>query len=143
MNQTLMFFQSRLTRLLGLTLAVLVVAAAGAGSASAHNDECGLTEANDWHCSWYDPEQASGAKHWFSAATTLRSWFSASVTGNSGYYVTQKCVHVTRGSDGAELQVACGWGYQSGGIASNWRPGYLWTRHGASGTRWIHGNGWH
>lgn len=128
-----------------LSAALLVLALfsiGGPGMASAHNDSCGIDESANWHCTWYDPNQEPGAQHWFNAAVTLRNWYAASVSDGNGGGVTQKCVHVKRSSDGAEQQVACGSGFQSGGIASNWKPGWLFTRHGAASTRFIYGGGW-
>lgn len=126
---------------LGTALITLIFASAGGVStASAHNDGCGFE--GQWHCNWYDENQAAGAMHWFVAANTLRYWTAGAITGVNGYYVEQKCTHITTNA-GPAYQVACGWGYQSGPVYSAWRPGYLWTRHGASGSRWITGHGWH
>lgn len=115
--------------------------AGGVSTASAHNDSC-VSGSPNWHCIWYDQTQAPNAMHWFFAEVTLRNWTSGAISGENGYYVENKCTHITTSASVAH-QVACGWGYQSGGIPANWRPGYLWTRHGASGPRWISGHGWH
>lgn len=119
----------------------ILASAGGVSAASAHNDACIFT-GGQWNCTWYDENQAPGVMHWFNAANTLRYWTSAEITGNSGYYVEKKCVHITTSATVA-YQVACGWGWQSGGIPAYWRPGYLWTRHGAPGPRWITGKGFH
>jgi hypothetical protein len=127
--------------LLGTAMISLIFSlAGGVSTASAHNDNCSYTGV--WHCSWIDFTQAPGAMHWFYAANTLRYWTQGNITGESGYLVTDKCVHITTNA-GPAYQVACGWGSQTGPVYSAWRPGYLWTRHGADGPRHITGNGWH
>lgn len=141
MRNSLQRFRQTCVMLLGTALVTLVfTSAGGVSTASAHNDACGYT--GQWHCNWYDESQAPGVMHWFNAATTLRYWTSGTITGNNGYYVEQKCTHITTTS-GLAYQVACGWGSQSGAVYSAWRPGYLWTRHGAPGARWITGQGTH
>lgn len=126
--------------LFGTAMVSLILASAGGVStASAHNDSC--TYESGWRCTWGDASQAPGVMHWFYAENTLRYWTKGRITGESGYYVTNKCTHITHG--GFANQVACGWGTQTGEVASAWRPGYLWTRHGASGPRSIWGTGWH
>lgn len=98
-----------------------------------------------WTCGWINTNLAPGVADWFEAGNNLRPWYTASINGydHGGYTVTQKCVHVVRGSDGAQAQVACGWGAQSGGIGGAWQPGYLFMRHGAPGPRSLIGRGNH
>ena len=112
-------------------------------TASAHNDDCFLDAV--WNCSWFDSSQPKDTPHWFYAATTLRNWFSAGVDEHPPTppgSVVKKCAHVER-SNGDRLQVNCGAGFQSDGIPTAFRPGYLFVRHGAPGPRGIRGFGQH
>lgn len=146
MRKKLALYFRKCPTLLGVLAATAVVMSAVAvGTASASPGTCGKDESGNWKCWWQKENQQPGEKNWFEAETTLRPWYAAAVNGGNtgGANVTAKCVHVKRSSNGEETQVACGVGFQSGGIGENWRPGWLFTRHGASGPRWILGIGWH
>jgi hypothetical protein len=123
-------------------LAILFLAGRQPETASAHNDYC-TTYSGGWYCYWNDPNLAPATPHWFSAAVTLRNWNYAAVNDGHGGTVTQKCVHMMRGSDGYTIQIACGGGTAENFTPGYMRPGYLFTRHGAGGARSIQGDGAH
>lgn len=125
-----------------LLLAMLLLVGRQPDTAAAHNDYC-TTYSKGWYCIWTDPSLAPATPHWFNAAVTLRNWNYASVSDGHGGTVTQKCVHIMRGSDGYTEAVACGSGIKDGFTNAYMRPGYLFTRHGASGARSITGDGAH
>jgi len=126
-----------------LLLAMLLIAGRQPDTASAHNDFCTEQSGGGWYCIWYDPSLAPATPHWFNAAVTLRSWNYAAVSDGHGGTVTQKCVHMMRGSDGYTMQLFCGSGVPQGYTPGYMRPGYLFTRHGAGGARYITGDGAH
>lgn len=125
-----------------LMLATLFAFARQPDPAVAHNDYC-TTYSKGWYCIWTDPNLAPATPHWFQATVTLRNWNFAGVSDGHGGSVHQKCVHIKRGSDGYTEQVICGSGIKDDYIEPHMRPGYLFTRHGASGNRSITGDGAH
>lgn len=144
MRLTIQQFQCKCQLLLvGVVASLALAGIVQTGTASASPGTCGWV--GYWSCHWINGNLAPGVADWFEAGNNLRPWYGASVNGwdHGGYTVTQKCVHVVRGSDGAQAQVACGWGTQSGGIGGAWQPGYLFIRHGAAGNRALIGNGVH
>lgn len=125
-----------------LLLAIALIGARQPDTAAAHNDSC-TTYSGGWYCIWYDPSLAPATPHWFNASVTLRSWNYAAVSDGHSGTVSQKCVHMMRGSDGYTIQIACGSGVPNAYTPTWMRPGYLFTRHGASGARYITGDGAH
>lgn len=144
MKSTIKQFQRKCKLLLAGAAAFFAFAGiAQTGAASASPGLCGWV--GYWDCHWVNTNLAPNVADWFEAGENLRNWFSGGVNGwdEGGTLVTQKCVHVVRGSDGAQAQVACGAGFQSGGIGGAWQPGYLFIRHGAPGPRSLIGKGHH
>jgi hypothetical protein len=144
MRSTIQLFLRKCQLLLAGAVACFALAGlAQTETASASPGSCSWQ--GYWTCGWINTNLAPGVADWFEAGNNLRPWYAASINGydHGGYTVTQKCVHVVRGSDGAQAQVACGWGTQSGGIGGAWQPGYLFMRHGASGPRSLIGRGNH
>lgn len=105
---------------------------------SAQADSCHAT-GGQWQCGWEQPNLAPNTPRWFEAANTLRNWLFAVVWDGYGGTVTQKCVHIMRGSDGYKEQVACGSGRPENYVPEYMRPGYMFIRHGASGPRTLGG----
>lgn len=144
MRSTIQQFQRKWQLLLAGTAVFFALAGiVQTGTASASAGTCGWL--GYWSCDWVNSNLAPNTADWFEAGENLRNWNSGAVNGwdHGGTTVTQKCVHVVRGSDGAQAQVACGAGYQSAGIGGAWQPGYLFIRHGASGNRALIGRGTH
>jgi hypothetical protein len=133
-------------RRVALSIAVLVVTLFGvqavAQTSKARADSC-FWSGSEWLCEWVRPNLAPNTAAFFSApgGNNLRNWISGRVNDGHGGSVTQKCVHIRRGSDGADFQIACGGGLQGAFVPAFAKPGYLFVRHGAPGARTIIGGG--
>lgn len=134
--------RNKLQFVLATTLLAIAFAAVGPSS-QALADACAPMSGGGFYCTWNEPNLAPATPRYFQAAVTLRNWHYAAVIDGHGGAVTEKCVHIQRGSDAYTEQVACGSGVRDGYTNAYMRPGYLFTRHGASGARNITGDGAH
>jgi hypothetical protein len=131
----------KLASVFGALMLVLAVQA-GSRAESASADTCSWTGSN-WQCHW-QAYLAPYTNRYFtsSGGNNLRSWFKAGVGDIYDGSVAAKCVNVVN-SGGAATSVACGSGFPSNPVPTNYRPGYLYIFHWANGGRTITGAGAH